>query len=117
MINLDIQNAMKWTPAEYVAGYHARLYALPTTISASHSWQCGWNDANVEALESARHMRSQMEDGGYANIETWDLLFEAGNNARINGIVFEEGLTEYWKKGWIAADISLGRACRPIKSL
>ncbi len=115
MIHLDVQNAMKWTPAEYVAGYRARLHALPSPILASHSWQCGWNDANTEALVSARHMPSQMQDGGYANIETWDLLFEAGNNARINGIVFEEGFTEHWKKSGIAADISLGRACLPLR--
>jgi hypothetical protein len=50
-------------------------------------------------------------DGGeddYA--ETWGLLFDAGSDAQANGVPFDEGRTQPWKEGWIAADINVGLA-------
>ena len=52
-----------------------------------------------------------LADGGkddYA--ETWVLLFDAGGDARANGVPFDEGRTQPWKEGWIAADINVGLA-------
>ena len=108
MIGRDVESAMRWIPTQYAAGHRARLNAHPNSALASHSWQCGWDEADTEALESARHMLALAQDGADAYPETWNLLFEGGGNARINGIAFEEGMTQPWKEGWIAADIDLG---------
>jgi hypothetical protein len=52
-----------------------------------------------------------LADGGEdAYAETWGLLFDAGGDARANGVPFDEGRTQPWKEGWIAADINLGLA-------
>jgi hypothetical protein len=42
--------------------------------------------------------------------ETWGLLLDAGDDARANGVPFDEGRTQPWKDGWIAADINVGLA-------
>jgi hypothetical protein len=42
--------------------------------------------------------------------ETWGLLFDAGGDARANGVPFDECRTQPWKEGWIAADINVGLA-------
>jgi len=39
---------------------------------------------------------------------TWGLLFDAGGDARVNGIPFDEGRTAPWKEGWIETDVNLG---------
>lgn len=36
---------------EDAAGYRTRLSAVPNSDVASHCWQCGWEDADTEALE------------------------------------------------------------------
>jgi hypothetical protein len=38
------------------------------------------------------------------------LLFDAGGDARANGVPFDQGRTQPWKEGWIAADINVGLA-------
>jgi hypothetical protein len=55
MINPGLEALKTWKPIEYVAGYRARLAAIPIPQDAHHSWQCGWEDADTEALELARH--------------------------------------------------------------
>jgi len=39
---------------------------------------------------------------------TWGLLFDAGGDARANGIPFDEERTSPWKEGWIETDVNLG---------
>jgi hypothetical protein len=38
------------------------------------------------------------------------LLFDAAGDARANGVPFDEGRTQHWKEGSIAADINVGQA-------
>jgi hypothetical protein len=62
----------------------------------------------MELLESARH-DSVLADGGEDYyLATWGLLFDAGGDARVNGILFDRVRTQPWKQGWIDADINLG---------
>ena len=97
-----------WVPEEYAAGFRARLAEIAASEAAHSCWRCGWDDADTELLESARH-RQAMEEGredGYAG--TRRLLFDAGHSARENGIPFDKARTAPWKQGWIAADIRTG---------
>ena len=110
MIHPGLAALEKWDTIEYAAGYRARLAAIPDSEIAHHCWRCGWEDADTEALELDRHKRV-LADGGEDNYaETWGLLFDAGGDARANGVPFDEGRTQPWKEGWIAADISVGLA-------
>ncbi len=93
---------------EYAAGYRARLTAIPDSDAAHHCWRCGWEDADTEMLESARHDRVLEEGREDDYASTWGLLFDAGGEARVNGIPFDDARTEPWKDGWIETDINLG---------
>jgi hypothetical protein len=46
-----------WDKTEYAAGYRARFSAIPDSEAAHHCWRTGWEDADTELLESARHNR------------------------------------------------------------
>ena len=97
-----------WVPQEYAVGFRARLAEIAHSEAAHACWRCGWDDADTEMIESARHCRA-MEEGredGYAG--TQRLLFDAGHSARENGISFDEARTAPWKQGWVAADIAIG---------
>ena len=41
-----------WMPAEYEAGYEARFADASESLTATHCWQAGWQDANLELTES-----------------------------------------------------------------
>ena len=110
MIHPGLKALEKWTPVEYAAGYRARLAAIPDSETADHCWRCGWEDADTEVIELARHKRVLAEGREDNYPETWGLLFDAGGDARVNGVPFDEGRTEPWKEGWIAADINMGTA-------
>jgi hypothetical protein len=69
-----------------------------------------WEDADTEALELDRHKRVLADGGEDDYAETWGLLFDAGGDARANGVPFDEGRTQPWKEGWISADINVGLA-------
>ena len=97
-----------WISEEYAAGFRARLADIANWEAAPTCWRCGWDDADTELLEAARH-RQAMEEGredGY--VGTRRLLYDVGHSARENGITFDEARTAPWKQGWIAADISIG---------
>jgi hypothetical protein len=97
-----------WDREEYAAGYRARFSDIPKSEAAHTCWQRGWEDADTEALESARH-KHVLAEGREDNFEiTWGNLFDAGEEARANGIPFEQERTQPWKEGWIAVDIELG---------
>jgi hypothetical protein len=99
---------MTWNRADYAAGFRARLDQVPSSKNQSHSWQCGWEDAHLELLASEKHDQ-MLADGGCDDYgETWGLLFDAGGDARVNGIAFDERRTQPWKEGWICADINFG---------
>ena len=110
MIHPGLAALEKWEPIEYAAGYRARLAAIPDSEIAHHCWRCGWEDADTEALELDRHKRVLADGGEDAYAETWGLLFDAGGDARANAVPFDEGRTQPWKEGWIAADINVGLA-------
>jgi hypothetical protein len=110
MIHPGLATLKKWEPIEYAAGYRARLAAIPTSENAHHCWRCGWEDADTEALELDRHRRVHAEGREDDYADTWGLLFDTGGGARANGIPFDEGRTQPWKEGWIAADINVGMA-------
>ena len=99
-----------WMAPEYAAGYRARLSAIPNSDVASLCWRCGWEDADTEVLEAARHRRVLADQGEDQYSSTRGLLLDAGRSARANGISFDEGWTKPWKEGWIDADIDLGLA-------
>ncbi len=98
----------RWEPEEYVAGYRARLSALPDSESAHWSRHCGWEDADTEVLESIRHKRLISEGIEDHYSDTWGVLFDAGVHARQNGIPFDSECSQPWKEGWIEKDIGIG---------
>ncbi len=108
MIHPGLAAVKHWDKEEYAAGYRARFSEIPDSEAAHHCWQCGWEDADTEALESARHKRALAEGREYRFEETWGNLFDSGEEARVNGVPFEDERTEPWKEGWIAVDINLG---------
>src|SRR3979411_3259747 len=110
MIHPGLAALEKWDTIEYAAGYRARLATIPDSEIAHHCWRCGWEDADTEALELERHKLVLADGGEDAYAETWGLLFDAGGDARANGVPFDEGRTQPWKEGWIAADINVGPA-------
>jgi hypothetical protein len=100
-----------WNGADYAAGFHARLAEISASETVPHAWQCGWEDADTDLQESARHRRVLAQGGTDDYEESWWTLFDAGGDARVNGIEFDESRTDPWKEGWIDADIKLGTAC------
>ena len=59
-------------------------------------------------LETERHRRALAEGREDSFGPTWGLLFDAGADARVYGIGFDENRTAPWKEGWIEADINVG---------
>jgi hypothetical protein len=108
MIHPGLEAPEPWAADEYMAGYGARLAAIPDSKMANHSWRSGWDDADTEALELTRHRQVVAEGLEDDYMYTWGLLFDGGRDARMNGIPFDAGRTRPWKQGWIAADIELG---------
>ena len=108
MIHPSLAALKHWDKEEYAAGYRARFSQIPDSEAANHCWRCGWEDADTEALESARHKQASAEGREYHFEETWGNLFDSGEEARANGVPFEDERTEPWKEGWIAVDINLG---------
>ena len=108
MIHPGLAALKHWDKEEYAAGYRARFSEIPDSESAHQCWRCGWEDADTEALESARHKQASDEGREYHFEETWGNLFDSGEEARANGVAFEDERTEPWKEGWIAVDIKLG---------
>lgn len=53
-----------WDKEEYAAGYRARLTAIPDFEGAHHCWRVGWEDADTEMLELARHNHAIAEGQG-----------------------------------------------------
>jgi hypothetical protein len=107
-INANEPAFRTWVPAEYEAGYEARFAGASESLTATHCWQAGWQDANLELLQSSR----QRLDGDAGEVEqfeqTWGQLYDIGGDARVHGIPFGEDRTEPWKLGWIDVDIRLG---------
>jgi hypothetical protein len=97
-----------WDRTKYAAGYRARFSSIPASAAAHHCWRVGWEDADTEVLELARHKQAIAEGREDAYSETWGLLVDAGGDARVNGIAFDEDRTAAWKEGWIEADINMG---------
>jgi len=108
MIHPGLAALKYWDREEYAAGYRARFSDLPDYEAAHHCWRCGWEDADTEALESARHKQALAEGREDHFEDTWGNLFDSGEEARANGVPFDEQRTEPWKEGWIAVDINLG---------
>ena len=67
---------------EYAADYRARFSEIPDSEVAHHCWRCEWEDADTEALESARHKQASAEGREYHFEETWGNLFDSGEEAR-----------------------------------
>jgi hypothetical protein len=97
-----------WDKDEYAAGYQARLTAIPDFDGAHPCWRVGWDDADTEKLELARHNQAIAEGGEDEFPGTRGLLFDAGGDARVKGIPFDEGRTAPWKESWIETDVNLG---------
>ena len=99
-----------WSSVDYAAGFRARFREISNSKNQPHSWQCGWEDANFELLVSDHH-EQELADGNSDDYgESWWLLFDAGGDARVNCIAFDERRTQPWKEGWIDADINFGMA-------
>jgi hypothetical protein len=96
-----------WSWSDYAAGFRARPAGVPLRGRRSLAWRSGWQDAHVDLIEAERHNRvlAAGEEDDYP--ETWGMLFDAGGDARVAGIPFEENRTAPWKEGWIDADINL----------
>jgi hypothetical protein len=97
-----------WNRADYAAGFRARLAEAAASETAPNAWRCGWEDADTDVRESVRHRRVLAAGGTDDHEEAWYMLFDAGGDARVNGVEFDENRTDPWKEGWIDADIKLG---------
>ncbi len=93
MIHPGLEALKTWKPIEYVAGYRRVWLRSLIPQNAHHSWECGWEDADTEALELARHdsVLAEGREDDYTN--TCGLLFDAGGDARLNGISFDKART------------------------
>jgi hypothetical protein len=60
-----------WDREEYVAGYRARFSVIPDFEEAHPCWRTGWEDADTELLESARHNRILAECREDEYPDTW----------------------------------------------
>jgi hypothetical protein len=99
---------MTWSSTEYAAGFEARFLESAACEDESLPWRCGWEDAHIELLAAEQH-RQRIAKGEVDDYEeTWSLLFDAGGDARVNGIPFDEKRTQPWKEGWVDADINFG---------
>jgi hypothetical protein len=87
-----------WDNEEYAAGYRARFTAIPDFEGAHHCWRVGWEDADTEVLELARHNQVIADGREDDYSDTCGLLFDAGSDARVNGIHFSEERTALWKE-------------------
>jgi hypothetical protein len=97
-----------WVPAEYGAGYEARFAGASESLTATHCWQAGWQDTDLELSESSRQTLNA-EKGQEGHFEhSWWQLYDIGGDARVHGIPLGEDRTEPWKQGWIDVDIRLG---------
>jgi hypothetical protein len=107
-INANEPEFKSWMPAEYEAGYEARFADASESLTATHCWKAGWQDADTELTESSRQQRDA--EGGQEEQpeQTWWQLYDIGGDARVHGIPFGEDRTEPWKLGWIDVDIRLG---------
>lgn len=110
MIHPELEELQKWTPVEYAAGYRARLASIPASEAAHNCWLRGWEDADTESLELARHRQVLVEGREDDYRYTWGLLFDGGKDARVNSVPFDRDRTEPWKRGWVEADITQGGA-------
>jgi hypothetical protein len=99
-----------WSGTDYAEGLRARFADIAMPDDATHSYRCGWEDADTELLESARHKRVLAEGREDDFGATWGVLFDAGGDARGHGIAFDETRTQPWKEGWIDVDIKMGMA-------
>jgi len=93
---------------EYSFGYRARLAGMLLLDGATLAWRCGWEDADTDRLELARHRKVVGEGLEDSYEATWGVLFDAGRQARLHGIGFDEGRTRPWQAGWVKTDISVG---------
>jgi hypothetical protein len=77
MIHSGLEALKHWEPIEYAAGHRARLAAIPCPENAHHSWHCGSEDADTEAIELARHKRVLAEGRGddYSLNVAWRTLW------------------------------------------
>src|SRR5712692_9826665 len=80
---------------------HSTVLQKPReSLTTTHCWRVGWEDADTELSESARRNRIIAEGGEEEFTETWGTLYDIGGDARVNGIPFDEYRTEPWKLGW-----------------
>ncbi len=89
-------------------GLSSAACGSPLRARRNLAWACGWQDAYVDLIEAERHNRVLAAGGEDDYPETWGILFDAGGDARVAGIPFEENRTAPWKEIWIDADINLG---------
>jgi hypothetical protein len=104
-LNTNEPEFRTWIAAEYEAGYEARFAGASESLTATHCWQAGWQDADLELTKSFRQKRHGEE---IQEEQTWWQLYDIGGDARVHGIPFGEDRTESWKLGWIDVDIRLG---------
>src|ERR1700723_595218 len=110
MIHPGLAALEKWDTIEYAAGYRARLAAILDSEIAHHCWRCGWEDADTAALELDRHNVSWPMAGKMITLRHGACSSMPAGDARGNGVPFDGGGHQPWKKGWIAADINVGLA-------
>ena len=97
-----------WSWSDYAAAFRARPAGVPLRGRRSLAWRSGWQDAHVDLIEAERHNRVLAAGGEDDYPVTCGILFDAGGDARVAGIPFDENRTAPWKEGWIDADINLG---------
>ncbi len=66
--------------------YRARFTSIPGSATAHHCWQVGWEDADTEVLEQARHNQAIAEGKEDGYCETWRRLVDAGVASRVGSM-------------------------------
>jgi hypothetical protein len=87
-----------WDKEKYAAGYRARFSSIPDSEEAHHCWRVGWKMPTRNCWSLLGTIESLQRAGKTRTRITWGLLFDAGGDARANGLPFDEERTSPWKE-------------------
>jgi hypothetical protein len=102
-----------WDKDEYAAGYRACLTAIPDFDGAHHCWRVGWEDADTEMLELARHRKALAEGKEDDYADTWGPPIRRWRRCASERHPFDDDRTAPWKKGRAGISPSKAKDSRP----
>ena len=94
MIHPGLAALKHWDKEEYAAGYRARFSEIPDSETAHRCWRFRWEDADTEALESARHKKVLAEGKEDRFGDTWAISSTLAKRREPTVFRFDEERTE-----------------------